>query len=181
MLHHQVQVQIQFPVLGLPFERGGRGPESLLGSQVTLLTRQQSETKNSGCGASSQHTTHGCWSAGRMPCNAVGPGHLPWHKKNLDSPTLISPWLGTISTCRETEKDKVQFKHTFTFLRTKPRAFIQNWRLEQREMAVWVLRTGHHHRFHGSSCRFQAWTWSDHSLWHCCLCLLVPGALGGRG
>lgn len=68
VLHHQMQIQIQFPVLGLPFERGGRGPESLLGSQVTLLTLQQSITKNSGCSASGQHTTHGCWSAGRMPC-----------------------------------------------------------------------------------------------------------------
>lgn len=32
--------------------------------------------------------------------------HSPWHKKNLDSPTLISPWLGTISTCREAAKER---------------------------------------------------------------------------
>lgn len=81
---------------------------------------------------------------GGSPEMQWGPGHLPWHRKNLDSPTLISPWLGTISTCRETEKDKVQFKHTFKFLRMKPRAFIQNWGLpahfkkEWREMVVWV-------------------------------------------
>lgn len=30
--------------------------------------------------------------------------NLPSHKKNRDSPTLISPCAGVISTCRETEE-----------------------------------------------------------------------------
>lgn len=32
--------------------------------------------------------------------------HIPSQRKNLDSPTLISPCIGVISTCREARREK---------------------------------------------------------------------------